>query len=346
MTQKKAHEVEMWIGRPDATPIVLLYGPDHGLVAERAKTYAVASGLPLDDPFTVVRLEAAEADETGRLIDEANTVSMFAGRRLIWVRGAGAHKRFSDDVKQLAENPPLETVILIEAGDLKKGAGLRSIVEASRNAIALPCYADGARELDALIDKTMGAAGLTLTLPARALLKQSLGGDRMASRSELDKLTLYAMGQGSIDVADIADLTGDMATLSIDAAIDAAVAGDIAEFDRQFVRFCNAGGQPFLAINSAMRVFQMLRLMRSDMEQNRRTAAAAIEQVRPPVHFSRKRTLETALTVWSTEAADRALARLMDALLESRRRADLSEVVVGRALLALTAEARGRLNRH
>ena len=60
MAQKKAHEVDNWLARPDPkAAIVLIYGPDRGLVAERARAFAEKTGLPLDDPFTVVRLEGA-----------------------------------------------------------------------------------------------------------------------------------------------------------------------------------------------------------------------------------------------------------------------------------------------
>jgi DNA polymerase-3 subunit delta len=129
--QKKAYEVDSWLARPDpATTIVLLYGPDRGLVAERARAFAGKTGLSLDDPFSVVRMDAAETDrDDGRLIDEARTVSMFSDRRLLWVRNAGAQKRLADDIKLLAAEPPRDAIILIEAGELKKGVGLRAVVE-------------------------------------------------------------------------------------------------------------------------------------------------------------------------------------------------------------------------
>lgn len=342
MAQKKAHEVEGWLRRPDSTPIVLFYGPDHGLVAERAQAYAAATGLPLDDPFTVVRMDASEADETGRLIDEAGTVSMFAARRLIWVRGASGHKRLADDIKALGEKPAPETTILIEAGDLRKGAGLRSIVESSKSAIALPCYADGDRELDALIYSVLGATGLSISLPARAMLRQSLGGDRLATRSELEKLALYCAGQRSVDLDDVMALTGDVAELSVDEAVDAALSGQGAEFDRQYTRYTRAGGQPFLMLSGSMRSLQALRLMRADMDTNRRNAASAMEQSRPPIHFSRKKAIEAALGAWSLDAIERALGRLLDTVLESRKQSDLAEAIVGRTLMALAVEAARR----
>lgn len=339
MAQKKAHEVEGWLRRPDATPIVLLYGPDHGLVAERARAYAASTGLPLDDPFTVVRMGADEADETGRLIDEARTVSMFAGRRLIWVRGAAGQKRLADDVKALGEAPPEETTILIEAGDLKKGAGLRAACEASRNAIALPCYADGARELDALIGGILGEARLTISLGARAALKENLGGDRLASRGEIEKLALYCWGKGAVELQDVTDLAGDVAELSMDEVIDATATGVLDELDRQLRRYLTAGGQPALLLSSAIRHFQMLRLLASDVTRNQRSATAAIEAHRPPVHFSRKRNVETALRAWTPRTVDDALTRLFKALLETRRRADLDDAVASRALIGLCVEA-------
>ncbi|TIW38893.1 MAG: DNA polymerase III subunit delta, partial [Mesorhizobium sp.] len=172
MAQKKGYEVDSWLARPDpAMSIVLLYGPDRGLVAERARAFAGKTGLPLDDPFSVVRLDGAEVDrDQGRLLDEARTVPMFSDRRLLWVRNASGQKALADDVKALTSEPARDAIILIEAGDLKKGTGLRAIVEAAGNAIALPCYADEARDIDIVIDDELRKAGMSMTLEARQAL--------------------------------------------------------------------------------------------------------------------------------------------------------------------------------
>ena len=247
MAEKKAHEVEAWLARPDPNmAIVLIYGPDRGLVAERARLFVSKSGIAPDDAFSLVRLDASDIErDPGRLIDEAGTVSMFSARRLIWVRDAGAHKGFADAVKALASTPLADATVLIEAGDLKKGAALRTAVEAAKTAIALPCYADDGRSIDAVIDDAMQKAGVSIGLEARQALKRNLGGDRLASRSEIEKLLLYARGSSTISLDDVLAATGDASSTTADAVVDAAILGKIGELDAAFSRFVSSGNQLF-----------------------------------------------------------------------------------------------------
>src|SRR5215207_10371523 len=66
---------------------VLLYGPDAGLVAERARAAAERAVDDPADPFQLVRVDGdALAADPARLIDEAGTIGLFGGKRAIWVR--------------------------------------------------------------------------------------------------------------------------------------------------------------------------------------------------------------------------------------------------------------------
>ncbi|WP_296746415.1 DNA polymerase III subunit delta [Mesorhizobium sp.] len=341
MAQKKGYEVDSWLARPDpAMAIVLLYGPDRGLVAERAKAFATKTGLPLDDPFSVVKLDGAEVDrDQGRLLDEARTVPMFSDRRLLWVRNASGQKALADDIKALTTEPARDAIILIEAGDLKKGTGLRAIVEGAGNAIALPCYADEARDLDSVIDDELRKAGMSMALDARQALRRNLGGDRLASRGEIEKLALYAHGQKEITLDDVNALSGDVSGASFDDAVDAMLDGKVSDFDIAFTRHCQAGGHPFLVLSSAMRQLQAIQVMRGQMESGGRNAASVVAAARPPVFFSRRKLVEKTLDRWSSEALGRALNRLQTAVLQTRKRADLSEALARQALLGIAVES-------
>lgn len=344
MAQKKAHEVDNWLRRPDPEArIVLLYGPDRGLVSERARAFVRQAGLDADDPFSSVRLDATEVEASpGKLTDEAGTVPMFSDRRLIWIKGAGAHKHLADEVKVLAETPPRDSIIVIEAGDLKKGAGLRTSVENAPRAMALPCYADEGRSIDAVIEEILAREGMSIAIEARQLLRASLGGDRLASRSEIEKLVLYCHGNREIGVEDVATMIGDVSARNVDTIIDAVLTGNAAAFDTSFSRLVEAGTHPFLMLSSAMRQFQQLQALRSQMDEANKPAAAAVGSARPPVFFSRRKLVEMALQRWNATAIGRALERLQSAVLLTRRRPDLAAATARQALIALLVEsARG-----
>ncbi|GAB5507102.1 MAG: DNA polymerase III subunit delta [Rhizobiaceae bacterium] len=336
MAQKKAHEVDGWLVKPHAEArIILVYGPDRGLVSERAKRFAASTCLPLDDAFTVVRMDAAGlADDPGRLVDEMRTVPMFADRRLVWVTGAGADKPFADAVSSIAADPPADALLLIEAGELRKNAALRTSVEAAKAGMALPCYADDARALDGLIEQQLSEAGLGITAEAREVLKAGLGGDRLASRAEIEKLVLFCKGKERIELQDVREAAGDAAGLSLDDVVDAVLAGRTADFDVAFSRLISAGTQPFLLLSAAMRQFQALQIMRDRMDRERKPAAAVIAAARPPVFFARRRLVEKALSDWSAEACAKVLERINAAVLETRQRPELAVAATRQALLA------------
>ena len=346
MSQKKAREVDAWLARPDpAVSFVLLYGPDRGLVAERAAAFAAATGLPLDDPFSVVRLDAGEMEaDPGRLDAEVRTVPMFAGRRLVWLRGFAAQKAVGETLMALLAEPVADALILVEAGDLKKGSGLRAAVEKTSAGMSLPCYADDGQALERLIDQELAEAGLAISLDARRYLKESLGGDRIASRGELVKLALYCSERQRIELDDVRAIVGDVSAGSPDDAVDAVLSGDVGSFDSAFSRSEAAGTPPFLFLSTAMRRFHQLQLMREEMEHGRKSAAAAVASARPPVFFARRPAVERALGRWSGSAIARVLERLDRVVLETRRQPALAGAMARQTLLAIAIESARRAN--
>ena len=73
MTAIKASDVDRFIAKPDpAQPIVLVFGPDAGLVRERVDALVRASVDDPNDPFTLARIEGDElAGNPSRLVEEA-----------------------------------------------------------------------------------------------------------------------------------------------------------------------------------------------------------------------------------------------------------------------------------
>jgi DNA polymerase III subunit delta len=339
MVALKGAEVERFITRPDpARPIVLVFGPDAGLVRERAEALVRASVDDPKDPFQLARLEGDDlASEPTRLVEEATTIPLFGGRRAVWVRAGG--RNFAPAVEALLATPSPDCRVVIEAGDLKRSAPLRAVCERAKNAAALPCYTDDEKSLVRLIDDEMRAAGLSISPEARAALVPLLGGDRLASRHEVHKLALFARGKARVELDDVMAVVADASTIALDALIDAAFAGRTGELEVQFGKARTAGTAPGTMLSAALRQVAQLHRAMLSVEDGASPSDAA-GGIQPFLHFSRRAAVEAALKIWTSARLERAMAQLAEATLEARRQTAMADTIAQRTLLALAVNAR------
>jgi DNA polymerase-3 subunit delta len=341
MVALRGAALEAYLARP-AQPIALVFGPDAGLVSERVQAILRATVQDLADPFQLVRLEGDElAADPARLLDEAGTIPLFGGRRAVWVRAGG--RDFAGAVEALIAAPGSDCLVVIEAGDLRRGVGLRVLCEQAPNVAVIACYADGERELARLVDEEMRAAGLTIAPDARAALIPLLGGDRRASLSEIRKLALYAQGTSRVELDDVRAVVADAAGLAVDALIDAAFAGRAAEVEREFARARAAGIAPGRIVGAALNQVSQLHRARVAVEAGA-SVSQAIEQITTKAQFRRVQAIQTALGSWTVARLEQAMAQLAEAGLQTRQLvgsgAALADPVASRALLRIAQAAR------
>lgn len=337
MVALKGAEIEGFVARPDpARPIVLLFGPDGGLVSERAEAIVKASVDDPSDPFALVRLDGdLLAQDPARLVDEAGTIGLFGGRRAIWVKAGG--RNIVPAVEAVLDARLVDCRVVIEAGDLRRGTGLRALCEKARMAAAIPCYSDSERDLARLVDDEVRANGLAIAPDARAALVALLGGDRRASRAELRKLTLYAAGSPRVELEDVVAVVADASALALDGIIDAAFAGRPGDVETQFAKARAAGTAASTIVGAALRQVEKLHAIRLAIESG---VADALDRMDPTLHFRRKPLVEAALRSWTAERLARAMSQLAEAELETRRQADLAEAIAQRTLLSIATAGR------
>jgi len=339
MVQVRPADIERVLAAPDPTTRVLLfYGPDDGLVAERAASFVQRVVGGSDDPFSVVRLESNEiADDPGRLADEAHSVALFGGQRAILLRVSG-NRSINASLEAILDTPPTDSWIAITAGELRKDAPLRRLCEQHRGAAAIACYADQTRDLDCIIDEELAAGGLTISGEARALLHTLIGANRLASRSEVRKLCLYAADSGTVGIDDVRAVVGDASAFALDEALDALTLGEIAEFDRSFRRLIASGTPGFVIIGATLRHFGFLHLARAAYDRDT-PAKTIVARARPPIFFKRQPKVERQIALWPRLRIERALTHLNDAVAESRLRSAISDEVIGQALTLVATVA-------
>lgn len=344
MAEIKSHEFDGFLQKSARLyRIYLIYGPDRGLVSERAGMIAGKTGIDQNDPFSVTKLDVGDLQkEPGRLVDEAQSIGLFGGEKLIWVRGAANEKYLVDAVAFLSGASLDAASIIVEAGDLKKGSALRKTVEAARTAVAIPCYADDGRALNALIDNELSAEGLGITPAARQALVALIGGDRIASRNEIRKLALYCRGMETVDDHHVTEIIGDASAISVDDAVDAILSGNSTNFLHAMQKITSSKTSVFLVLQACLRQFQLLDTMRAEMDEKRVPPAQIMQTQGRHLHFRRKPIIEQALKSWSADAITRETKRLQTAILQTRQRQILEDSIAIQTLLSTTLQSARR----
>ncbi len=341
MVALKARDIESFLARPDpAIAIFLLYGPDSGLVHERADALIKAAVDDINDPFALVRMDGDElASEPSRLLDEAMTVPLFGGRRAIRVRAG--NKNLAASIALLLDAPIKDCRIVIEGGDMRRDNPLLATCQKAKIAAAIPCYADTERDLARLIDTEMRAADLRIAPDARQTLTALLGGDRQASRQELRKLALYAHGAREVTLDDVQSIVTDASALAVDAIADHAFAGRIKDVETGFAKAMAAEIYPGAIISSALRLATQLHKARLDMD-NGADAEQAKRSRFPNLHFSRTNAIDAALNQWRSERLGKLIVQIGDSAFEARRTSALAPVIAQRLMMSIALNARAR----
>jgi len=322
---------------PDRLVAALVFGPDYGVVRERATALARTVVSDLSDPFRVVELDESKiTSDQACLWDEAAALSMTGGRRLIRIRDAG--NNLSPVMERFLDDPAGDALIVIEAGDLAKSSSLRQLFVRADNAAAIACYPDNERDLEPLVRAALKSEGLSIESDTLQMLVSRLGSDRGVTRSELEKLSLYAMGDKLVTEAHIDAVMGDESQLRIEEAADSAGTGDYVRLDRTLTRLWAAGTAPGAVLRRAMGHFQQVLAVNEDVTGGA-DAFGAMKKLRPPVHFSRSRSFLAQVSRWNGDNILRALNLLYEAEALTRTTGVPEEAACSRALFTVAALA-------
>jgi DNA polymerase III subunit delta len=327
----KSHEADRFLAR--TAPDIFLYfvfGSDAGLVAERARKIISRAVKDPKDPFQLVRINGDDlAADPLRLADEANTIPLFGGGRAIWIEAQG--KAFLSAIEPLLALPPRDCTIVIEAGALKKDAPLRTLCERAKGAAAIPCFPDNEREIAQLIDTEVRAANLSIALDAKEFLVTQLGQDRLSTRSELEKLVVYAHGAGEIALDDVAAIVCDASNLIVEETVNKAFQGELAALDASLQHiFAGASDYPLLLATALRHALELHRARPGTDGES-----GSFRHPSRPMGFKRREAFEQHVRIWTLASLAQAIDTLARAIAQARREPGLGSSLAARALWAI-----------
>ena len=263
---------------------------------------------------------------------------MVGGRRVIRVRDAS--DSLAAMIKQVSESPG-DSLIVLEAGALTGRSKLRALVEGLENGAAIACYPEEGKALQAAIEGEFNAAGVRLDVEAMRWLLDHLGNDRGSTRGEVEKLVLYAGMEQRLDVTAVRACMGDLAAVSFDDAVYAAMLGEVEHADLALERSLAEGMAPVSITRGVLAHLAKMHIARGHMAAGLSTADA-VRELRPPVFFKRVESFSRALQYWDTNRIIQAMAEVRLVELACKQTGALDLLLVRRLLLGLARQGATR----
>jgi DNA polymerase-3 subunit delta len=284
---------------PD-TRFYLFHGPDEAQSRALGGRLLEALGAS-----KVVVSSASLKSDPAALVDEAGAMSLFGGKRVIWIEPAG--KDIEEAVSALLEGPPPESPVVAIAGALSKASALLKMAEASPQAVAFAAYAPEGPDAERMVADIARRFGLKVNPPVAARLADAGGNDQAIVARELEKLALYLdasphapkeLEHGAIDAVGAESAEGNFLKLA-----DLALSGEMEELTEELARLPAGGSEAIPVVRSLQRRLLMLAPARARIERGERVDAVMASFGRA-LFFKEKSKVQRMLSKWS--AADLA----------------------------------------
>lgn len=317
---------------------VFIFGPDEGMVRERANAMTRAILGDSDDPFRLTELSGDDLKaDPARLSDEARAIAMMGGRRVLRI------SRITDALEPVIaalldeHRDSQQTLVVIEAGDIGAKSSLKKLFEAAPHAGAIACYRDEMADLPGLITAQLRAAGLDIERDALAYLALNLGGDRGVTRSEIDKLILYMGAEKRVALKDAEACVADQAAIGLDDLCQAVGLGDLKVLERQLERNLTET-HPILLVKMVSKHFLRLHQVVARTQRGE-PLEAAMNALQPRIFWKAVDGFKSQCRRWPASGIANALLRLAELEAEAMRYHQFADTLIRRGLMEVATLA-------
>lgn len=329
-------QIEPFVKSPDPKArVVLVYGPDDGLMRERVKLIGQTIIRDLTDPFNVVTLTSEKINEdSARLSDEAKAFSMMGGARLIRIEN-GADK-ITPVIKDYLTEPSAENLVIIEAGELSTRSSLRKLCESAKNAAALPCYVEDERGVSQVIRQSLQDEKMMIDMDALNWLAANIAGDRGRVLGEISKLITY-MGKdkNKVSLNDVQACCGEAGAGSLENLIYAIAGGQPQTAMTSYQQLLSEGVPVIVMLRSMQTHFKKLHYIQALMSEGK-GLEQAMKSLQPPIFFKQENAFKAQVSKWTMPKINAVLTRLNDLEAQTKKTGTPVETLCSQAFISLS----------
>ena len=291
---------------PPELRFYLFHGPDEA--GSRGLAERLLKGLGAEK-FSISG-QSIKADPAV-LADEAGAISLFGGRRAIWIEPAG--DEIADGVAAVLELPASESPVIAIAGSLRKTSALLKLAEAHPATLSCVSYVPEGRDLERLIVDLGRSVGLRVRPELAQRIAAASAGNQAVAMQELSKFALY-LGADSenpkeLDSETLDRLGADSAEADLMRLGDLALAGRMKELLDELARLPNGGSEAIPVLRALQRRLVMLAPLRARIERGE-SVDGVMTSIGKALFWKDKPLIQALLSTWSAERIAEAATRV------------------------------------
>ncbi|MFL6733101.1 MAG: DNA polymerase III subunit delta [Sphingomicrobium sp.] len=294
------------LDRPDPNVrIFLFHGSDEGQSRSHAQRLLASLGAVR----TPIQGSAIKSDPA-LLAAEAGAMSLFGGRRLIWVEPAG--EEVLAGVEAVLEAPASESPVVLIAGALRKTSALLRLCDASPLALTYVSYVPEGQDAERMVMEVGRTLGLKIQRSVALRIAEGCGNDQAIVRQELTKLGLYVdaapEAPKELEHQTVDELGADLPEGNFLRVADIALSGDLPALASELASLPAGGAEAIPILRSLQRRLMMLAPARARVERGE-SMSAVMASLEKSLFYKDKALVGRLLQAWDAPGLARIVER-------------------------------------
>ena len=313
---------------------ILLHGQDSGLINYRTKAL-VSHYIPnQNDPFLLSTINSTQLnDDPGLLADELDTFALTNDKRVILLDLSTDLKK--EQVDCIIESKS-QSILIINAGELKTSSPSRKAFESDKNFIVIPCYNSSNTDIMTLLNNKLKDSDLTMHRDAKDLIVASLGNDYGNTTSEIEKILNQHQSGDEISKSEVESIIVSSSNIIVTDLVDTVFEKKTKSISRLYHSVLDEFNPAQILIITSNHVIKLMELL-AEKDELSLPNKQVIENSKPPIFFKRHPSLQKQLNTWNRGTLSDIIEILSETTIETRKHNDLSVELTERCLLKISS---------
>ena len=325
--------------------IILLYGPNGGLVNLLFNNALKALSIDIKDPFNVSKFFGQNIlDDPSLILDTISTFSITSDKRIVLLDlcNASLKKEIIDNIIFSISNKIDKYLIIMKADNLGTQNELVKFTQNSNIGILVPCYDENSNQIKFDLSNIFKNNNFLFSNSFLLHLASKFSNDSSINKMELEKLDNFLINNNSVTESTLLNLITDNTYFNLNKISNFCAQGDVNNAMFFYEKALAESISSIAIIRNLVKHFKMIEKILCSIKDGN-NIENAINIMKPPIFFKDKQLFFVQTKLWNLQKVNLVLKRLIDAEIKCKSGIFLDKLLAAQLILSTSVIAKNAL---